>query len=421
MRLHVCSDGSPGVVLNSICREMLTRPLFKVFQEVNAGRSALVVCASSEIDWNIVALAASYVRKHDSVQMNGGLRDSYYANAYIMRNRAFHSKFSVPQFLEWGRRFECSNPLDRIYSLLGMPPFARLDPPIRADYTKTRRQLFEELSARCLCELGMVDVLSLVHHSNDVDTEVDFPSWVPEWDRKRAWSTMNSDINWSWSSAGNLTSCAEVDLVTSVLTIEGLIVDVIEQQEDLNIREWFDEEDVAPTIHPILEKWRSEHVQLTTYLNGEKTIDVYAQVLTTGTTTLVRKVSESRERFLADFSSYVAHLMETRNESKEYLPKLKKQALSGEWRNFKHRALAQSKNRSMFTSSKGYMGLGPRSLRPKDVIVVLFGGKLPYILRPIEHGRFRFVGEAYVHGIMEGEALKPFLNQQIQSTKFRLR
>jgi hypothetical protein len=31
---------------------------------------------------------------------------------------------------------------------------------------------------------------------------------------------------------------------------------------------------------------------------------------------------------------------------------------------------------------------------------------MPYILRPVADGKFKFLGPCYVHGIMEGEAIK---------------
>jgi hypothetical protein len=38
------------------------------------------------------------------------------------------------------------------------------------------------------------------------------------------------------------------------------------------------------------------------------------------------------------------------------------------------------------------------------VVCVLYGGQTPFILRP-KVERYQFIGECYVHGIMEGEAL----------------
>jgi hypothetical protein len=46
-----------------------------------------------------------------------------------------------------------------------------------------------------------------------------------------------------------------------------------------------------------------------------------------------------------------------------------------------------------------------------DVICVLLGGSVPYILRPIDDS-YILIGEAYVHGIMDGEVLEAVSRQE---------
>ncbi|MCJ1435515.1 hypothetical protein MMC27_004889 [Xylographa pallens] len=66
------------------------------------------------------------------------------------------------------------------------------------------------------------------------------------------------------------------------------------------------------------------------------------------------------------------------------------------------------------TTTAGYMGLVPEQAQTEDVIVVLFGGSSPFILRLREgaHGgtpqerEWQLIGECYIHGIMDGEAMK---------------
>ena len=60
--------------------------------------------------------------------------------------------------------------------------------------------------------------------------------------------------------------------------------------------------------------------------------------------------------------------------------------------------------RCFFTSKQGYMGLGPQLASYGCVIVVLLGGRTPYILRRDGKHHYRFVGECFVHGLMNGEA-----------------
>jgi len=58
-----------------------------------------------------------------------------------------------------------------------------------------------------------------------------------------------------------------------------------------------------------------------------------------------------------------------------------------------------------FISEKGYVGLAPEDSKPGDVVCVIIGAIVPYVLRKLNAQEFRLVGEAYVHWVMDGEAL----------------
>ena len=61
-----------------------------------------------------------------------------------------------------------------------------------------------------------------------------------------------------------------------------------------------------------------------------------------------------------------------------------------------------------FITERGYIGLGPRYLQPGDALCILFGARVPHVLRPRTEGQrgYLFVGEAYVHSIMDGEGIR---------------
>lgn len=61
--------------------------------------------------------------------------------------------------------------------------------------------------------------------------------------------------------------------------------------------------------------------------------------------------------------------------------------------------------RRVASTANGHLGLVPRTAQAGDEIWLFGGGRTPYILRPTaEQRQYIFVGEAYVHGIMDGEA-----------------
>ena len=49
---------------------------------------------------------------------------------------------------------------------------------------------------------------------------------------------------------------------------------------------------------------------------------------------------------------------------------------------------------------------GPADVVRRDEVWVLNGAKTPVVLRKMGERRYEFLGEAYVHGMMHGEALE---------------
>ncbi|KAH8593881.1 hypothetical protein B0O99DRAFT_688315 [Bisporella sp. PMI_857] len=62
--------------------------------------------------------------------------------------------------------------------------------------------------------------------------------------------------------------------------------------------------------------------------------------------------------------------------------------------------------RTCFATRDGRVGLGPADMEGGDLVCVILSGLTPYILRRNEDGRtYRFIGECYVHDLMDAEAL----------------
>ncbi|KAJ9634901.1 hypothetical protein H2199_008765 [Coniosporium tulheliwenetii] len=58
-----------------------------------------------------------------------------------------------------------------------------------------------------------------------------------------------------------------------------------------------------------------------------------------------------------------------------------------------------------FRSPRGYMGLADSRALPTDCVCVLLGASVPFVLRRQEN-HYLLIGEAYVHGLMYGEAIE---------------
>ncbi|PMD30792.1 hypothetical protein L207DRAFT_389806, partial [Hyaloscypha variabilis F] len=53
----------------------------------------------------------------------------------------------------------------------------------------------------------------------------------------------------------------------------------------------------------------------------------------------------------------------------------------------------------------GFFGFSPGKVATGDSVFVFLGGEVPHLLRRThKENEYSFVGECYVHGLMEGEA-----------------
>jgi hypothetical protein len=55
-----------------------------------------------------------------------------------------------------------------------------------------------------------------------------------------------------------------------------------------------------------------------------------------------------------------------------------------------------------------------------DVTAMLHGGHIPFVLKP-RAGYYQLVGECYLHGMMDGEALEMCRDGSVEETMFKLR
>jgi hypothetical protein len=88
---------------------------------------------------------------------------------------------------------------------------------------------------------------------------------------------------------------------------------------------------------------------------------------------------------------------------------------------YKDRVMGSWRQRRPFRTERGYLGISCNHIQPGDKVCILWGGALPFVPRQVGRATipqsnqqrqtvvetFQFVGgEAYIHGIVDGEALK---------------
>jgi hypothetical protein len=70
----------------------------------------------------------------------------------------------------------------------------------------------------------------------------------------------------------------------------------------------------------------------------------------------------------------------------------------------------------MFTTTAGFLGKGSSKAEPGDMVAILFGCRTPFIVRR-DADHFILMGECFVHGLMDGEAISNLDESRVEDLK----
>jgi hypothetical protein len=389
-----------------------------VLQEVNAGNKAVLICGDVEVCWDMVGLAAQYITNHRDLFDTYDFSRSNMWCAETLRFRFAH-QWNCLDFLQQTRGFKTSDPRDKIYSLLGMPSFLNWDHTILADYEKTVQEVFREFTDLYL-NCSSLDPLSYLQHDPDMPSDV--ASWVPQWTHanhsNQVMIRLMRNQNPEQTASKGFPACIIRNPSNDVLKVSGIRFDVATDCVGIDNEELFNSRQRTKQNHPVLDFWRKQNAHPTTYPTGEDTLTVYSIVLAGGLHCDFHRATERLGPFKANFSAYLVKLLEI--EGQQVPKSLLMAAETGDWTQWEWLPRDTCWNRVLFTSSKGYMGLGPKISKPGDLVCVLGGGIIPILLRPA-NGYFQVVGECYIHGIMEGEAVQLWKDGKLKGEVFEIR
>ncbi|CAH0047448.1 unnamed protein product [Clonostachys solani] len=301
------------------------------------------------------------------------------------------------------RFFKASDPRDRLLALLG---FAS-DADILGLSSDFRDKSYEELYCDVIVGLitnGFFDVLSLC----DPDIRIPgYPSWTPDFTRMRTRvplqqralerhsSPMKTSLRPKFSASGKRNlgskSCPLPVSLGSHLVLHAKLIDVVDhvgtQWKAGYSRRWLEElsqfsfPDGAKTLKP-LPPACLQAVLRTAVADQE---GWRAAVKPRLSDSMVVKIQEVLEKSgLPDDTATL-----TSFGVDDYVDQLQDIA----------------KHRCPFRTSTGRIGIGPHQMRSGDRIYVLAGAPVPYAMREGTDRKLRLLGEVYLHGIMDGEAL----------------
>ncbi|KAF2241962.1 HET-domain-containing protein, partial [Trematosphaeria pertusa] len=292
---------------------------------------------------------------------------------------------------------DCTDARDRVFSVLGLATDAA-DFEGFPDYSKGSEEVYEELT-RKLLQKGEIDILSYCQFPRKI-RDREMSSWAPDWDTPIRRPCAKSPWFSSFSASGDTLAEQEVCFPSPrALTLKVVFVDFVEKVGNLWDPDWMSTLEPGDIMSYLAEIW--------TLCEESPRIQEDEKAAATSRIAIAdRLVATTPELQSASVALWAALVQKFGPQATTVQP------ASSENTSFERLLtvyMEQFKNlhsRRPFRSRTGYVGLAPAGAINGDVVVVILGGKTPYVLRARAEGGYTLVGEVYVHGIMYGELLK---------------
>jgi hypothetical protein len=440
-------------------------------QETILARRLIFVCGMDRCSGEEIFFAAkSFLQhkqsccKHYQDQLSNISVDSRLSSHFsqIEAISEFQSRLSVSpipleDLLAQFRHRVASNPHDYIYGFLGLTSDVYRE---KIDYAKPFTDMFKLTTMTLIWNFDELDVLSqkMINHrqgrsdpkTDGLEVSYELPSWCPDWSRQyHVWelhwfNQRLGDIHYYNACAGKkaailipleiITDDMQICAPRDTITLQGLRFDTIcevgvsmdstgSSYNAASYREW------AQMVKGF------KHCISTKYANGQEKVIAFWHTLCAG---IGRSETKRGSGFLricpaesmdnSVFRDWWQHCVIEAPGFKGMPTSLQMMlpasvAPQAKWiYSIIDQSCAATIRRRFFITDQGYFGLASTAVQKGDMICVLFGGRVPYVLRwSSESSSHEFLGDAYVHGIMHGEVLKGLQSDDVRVQYFDLK
>ncbi|KAK4163290.1 heterokaryon incompatibility protein-domain-containing protein [Cladorrhinum sp. PSN259] len=427
-----------------------------VIQEIILSPRATVLASGEKIQWSHFEVFAelmlsspfnTLLRSNDAYGFKDdaciGLGNA--AKMAIFRRIFWNSSdYSIGGSLEYllgiFANFQSTLPADRIYGLLALlsPEYRSAAHWLQPDYSKPPDEVFT-IVATHLLHSDCNEILSLAGIGYDRNLP-QLPSWVPDWTSlsvKDKWRMNFTQASHSSRySASSSVPLSHYFPSLEVLSIKGHLFDTILHLSPVHTYAAHHKSEFAPTQqekaavirpHLISRRMASQHIADPYPATGQPRDEAFWRTLI-GDTESSRPANAEFGKYFrlweimlgyqsrddpdmeSDFAAGMEDLLsenDIKAQGQEPVPMLLRQVSF--WNSNR---IMCSTGRKFCVTKKGFMGMVPPGTREGDLLVILYGLYTPFVVRPVEGSeRVRIVGEAYVHGMMDGEALSQLVGE----------
>ena len=399
-----------------------------VLQEIVVSRTATVRCGQGSLPWSsFEAIWTAFVPFQvlsSSLAASGALgstatsqqisRSNHIAIIRSLREqRRSGNQLNLLSLVVKYRRNRVTDPRDKIFALLGLAQSVDQD-AFKADYSKTTAQVYSEFLKMVMETQKRVDILAFCNMHRKTP---DLPSWVPDWscschlDHELPLGYDALEIEFSgkrmpYRASGSKDADVRFSDDLKILITKGIPICSVQTLGKEGSIEQRPDGVILPNGYalPI-----AELVSLAEQATALETTE--ARQMALFRVLIADRLPTGAQPTKADWEKYqrllehstdgllwmTEHLMESMEEGRtDFTP-------SADLLNAISRTM---RNRRLFISNGGHLGVAPSQVHESDLVCVLFGGATPFAIRPHE-GRFLLIGEVYIWHpkFMEGDVV----------------
>ncbi|KAF5614123.1 het-6-heterokaryon incompatibility [Fusarium subglutinans] len=426
--------------------QFISRTAFQrawIIQEVAVSRKTSIFCGLLMLPFDVVGRAATFLVESSWIKVFHDIYSVSGAAGFItgmMNCRLRHQEGehqSLDLLLASTRRFKATKPVDKIFALTNLAESGRkeaLPPALRPDYRKSVVEVFRDVTLH-LIRQGSLDILSGVEDVKFRQIQ-QLPSWVPDYSVHQVASILCMPPRPGWftlyaAAVGRDVSVQHSPSNPNILTLSAYRVDAISKigpaaEESIynTLEKWASMVDFSapypitngksfPMIdafwrtlvgnigfgassYPVSQDWRYKFAAFALQARWE-----LQQHLSISSDT--QRVAVERPSLTPGIDSILDILKDDHQMDHQM-----EEALDEDGDLYRSTMHHISWYRRLFLTDGGYLGLAHPSCQPGDELVLLSGGRVPFVVRrgSMEIPEcYSIVGEAYVHGIMDGELL----------------
>ena len=293
---------------------------------------------------------------------------------------------------------------DYIYAILGHP-LAVFDgePIVKADYERHVNDVFMEVSEKLITHLEPSLPLSVAADmgmKRPRNLNSSQPSWVVRWELGLQTNNLGRSGQWFYAGGKDVVPIREINRATRKLHLKGVILDTVKWISDQIPPEQIELNSIiANSNHKAAIQWLWDALpKESRYGDEQARRDAFTLCLCSGRykhTEVAEDDMNFHHKIVAAYEGFIKIVQEGAANEK----------LRADARDFENDYIWTAKYRRIFSTDKGFYGIGPQLVEHGDVVAVPEGFMIPYILRPTgKEGEYKLVGAAYVQGVMRGEA-----------------